>query len=63
MEHGFMDTMWNENAIFTMDWKKFAETEKGAAGHIEHESHVDVFFYIEGVVYHEFLLQKQTVNR
>jgi hypothetical protein len=35
----------NENAFFTMGWKKFTETEKGAAGQVEHESHVDVFFF------------------
>jgi hypothetical protein len=29
-----------------MDWKKFAETEKGVAGQVERESHVDSFFYI-----------------
>jgi hypothetical protein len=45
-----------------MGWKKFAETEKGAAGQVERESHVD-FFYIEGVVHHEFLREGQTVNR
>jgi hypothetical protein len=45
MKHGFTDNMWKKkNAAFTMCWKKFAETEKGAAGQVEHESHVDVFF-------------------
>jgi histone-lysine N-methyltransferase SETMAR len=43
-----------------MGWKKFAETQKGAAGQVERESHIDDFFYIEGV---EFLCQVQTVNR
>jgi hypothetical protein len=52
----------NENAVFTMGWKKFAETEKDAAGQVECESHVDGFFDIEGVVHHEFLCQEQTVN-
>jgi hypothetical protein len=53
----------NENAVFTMGWKKFAETEKGVAGQVECESHVDGFFFdIEGAVHHEFLCQGQTVN-
>jgi hypothetical protein len=30
---------------------------------IERESHVDGFFYIKGVVHHEFLHQGQTVTR
>jgi hypothetical protein len=34
----------NENAAFTVGWKKFAETGKGAAAQVEHESHVDGFF-------------------
>jgi hypothetical protein len=34
----------NENAVFTMGWKKFAKTEKRAAGQVEHDSHVDGFF-------------------
>jgi hypothetical protein len=33
----------NKNAVFTMGWKNFGETEKGAAGQAEHESHVDSF--------------------
>jgi hypothetical protein len=35
--------------------KKFPETEKDATGQVECESHVDVFFDIEGVVHHEYL--------
>jgi hypothetical protein len=48
-----------------MGWKKFVETEKGMAGQVECESHVDgVFFFdIEGVVHHEFLCQGLTVNQ
>jgi transposase len=53
----------NENEVFTIGWKKFAETEKGAAGQVERESHVDGFFYIKGVMHHEFLHQGQTMNR
>jgi hypothetical protein len=34
----------NKNAVFAMGWKKFAETEKGAAGQVERESHVHGFF-------------------
>jgi hypothetical protein len=34
----------NENAVFTVDWKKFAETEKDAAGQVERERHVDNVF-------------------
>jgi hypothetical protein len=34
----------NENVVFTVGWKKFAETEKGAAHQAESESHVDGFF-------------------
>jgi hypothetical protein len=46
-----------------MCWKKFAKTEKGAAGQVELESLLPFFFfYIEGVVHHEFLCQGQTVN-
>jgi hypothetical protein len=44
-------------------WKKFADIEKGMAGQVKRESHVDGFFDIEGVVCHEFLCQGQTVNR
>jgi hypothetical protein len=46
-----------------MGWKKFAETEKSAAGQVERESHIDGFLVIEGAVHHEFLRQEQTVNR
>jgi hypothetical protein len=34
--------------------QKFAETEKGAAGQVESESHVDGFLIV-GVVHHESL--------
>jgi hypothetical protein len=34
----------NKNAVFTVGWKKFAETGKGAAGQVEHASYVDFFF-------------------
>jgi hypothetical protein len=40
----------NENTIFTMGWKKFAETEKGVAGQDRRESHVDGFFLTSRVV-------------
>jgi hypothetical protein len=53
----------NENAVFTMGWKKFAETKRDAAGQVEHGSHVDGSFDIDGVVHHEFLCQGQTLNR
>jgi hypothetical protein len=48
-----------------MGWKKFAETEKGAAGEVECETHVDggFFFGIECAVHHEFLHQGQKVNQ
>jgi hypothetical protein len=52
----------NENPVFTIGWKKFADTKKGAAGQVDRESHVDGFFDMEGVVHHEFLCQGQTVN-
>jgi hypothetical protein len=32
-----------ENAVFTMGWEKFAKTEEGAAGHVQHESHFESF--------------------
>jgi hypothetical protein len=32
------------------------------AGQVERESHVDSFFNIEGVVHHEFLCERQTMN-
>jgi hypothetical protein len=35
----------NENAVFTMGSKNFAETEKGAAGQIKRGSHVDGFLF------------------
>jgi hypothetical protein len=35
----------NENVVFTVCWKKFAETEGGMEGQVEHESHVDCFFF------------------
>jgi hypothetical protein len=31
------------NAFFTIGWKKFVETEKGAAGQVERENRVDGF--------------------
>jgi hypothetical protein len=39
-----------------MGWKKFAEAEKGAVDRVEHESHVDGFFFFDtkGAVHHEF---------
>jgi hypothetical protein len=37
--------------------EKCDETDKGAAGQVERESHVDGFFDIKGVVHHEFLHQ------
>jgi hypothetical protein len=46
-----------------MSWKKFAEIEKGAAGQVECESHVDGFFFdIEGVMHHEFLCQERKTS-
>jgi hypothetical protein len=45
-----------------MGWKKFAKKEKGVAGQVKSESHVDGFVDIKGVVHHEFLCQGQTVN-
>jgi hypothetical protein len=42
---------------------KNSPTEKCAVGKVERESHVDFFFYIKGVLHHEFLSQGQTVNR
>jgi hypothetical protein len=38
----------NKKSIFTMGWKKFAETEKGTVGQVEHESHVDGIFLHRG---------------
>jgi hypothetical protein len=40
----------NENAVFKMDWKKFAETEKGAWDQVGGESHVDFFFLASTVL-------------
>jgi hypothetical protein len=51
-----------ENAFFIIYWKKFAETEKDMARHVERESRVEGFFQIAGVVHHEFLHQGQTLN-
>jgi hypothetical protein len=34
----------NENAVFTMGWKKLSKTEKGASGQVEREG-VDGFFF------------------
>jgi hypothetical protein len=53
----------NKSLVFTIVWKKFTKTEKGAAGQVKSESHVDGFFYIKGVLHHEFSCQGQTVNR
>jgi hypothetical protein len=63
-KHGFFWVQCGkENAVFTLGWKKFADTRKDMAGQVDCESHVDVFFLdIEGVVHHEFLCQGQTVN-
>jgi hypothetical protein len=38
-----------------MGWKKFTDAEKGAAGQVELESHVDDFFFfdMDGIVHHE----------
>jgi hypothetical protein len=33
-----------ETGVLTMDWKKIADTEKGAAGEVEHKIHVVVLF-------------------
>jgi hypothetical protein len=52
----------NENAVFTMGWKTFIETEEGTVDQVKHESHVDSFFDIKGVVHHKFLCQGQIVN-
>jgi hypothetical protein len=38
----------NENAIFTMGCKNFTENEKGVAGQVERESHVDGFLLHRG---------------
>jgi hypothetical protein len=58
-----MDTMWKQNAVWIgLGWKNFAETEKFVVGQFEHESHVDRFFYIKGIVHHEFLHQGKQVN-
>jgi hypothetical protein len=38
----------NKNAVFMMGWKKFAETEKGAAGQVKRERHVDGSFWHRG---------------
>jgi 16S rRNA U516 pseudouridylate synthase RsuA-like enzyme len=48
-----------------VDWKNFAENEKGATGHVKCESPVDglLLLDIEGVFHHKFLRQGQTVNR
>jgi hypothetical protein len=55
-----------EMKMLSSQWvrKKFAKTQKGAAGQVERESHIDGFFFdIKGVVHHEFLCQGHTVNR
>jgi hypothetical protein len=57
MKHGFMDMMWKRKRSLHNGLETFAETEKGAAGQVEHESRVDVLFYSEGVVHDEFLRQ------
>jgi hypothetical protein len=33
----------NENAVFTIGWKNFAQTEKGVAGQVQRRSHGDFF--------------------
>jgi hypothetical protein len=48
---GLLIRCGNKNAVFTTGWKKFAKTEKDAVGQVKHESHVDRFSYIEGVVH------------
>jgi hypothetical protein len=57
------EKMWKRKCSLHNRLEKFAETEKGAAGQVESEIHVDGFFDIEGVVHHGFLCQGQTVNR
>jgi hypothetical protein len=52
----------NENAVFTMGWKKFSETEKGAMSLVERESHFDNFFWHRGCCVSWILSQGQTVN-
>jgi hypothetical protein len=42
---------------------KIRRERRSAGGHVERGSHVDGFFGIEGIVHHEFLRQRQTVNR
>jgi hypothetical protein len=47
-----------------MGWKKFTETEKGVAGQVERESHVDSFFLTLRVLcIMNSLRLGQTVNR
>jgi hypothetical protein len=49
----------NKNAVFTMGWKKFTETEKVTVGQVELESHIDGFLF----VHHEFICKGKTMNR
>jgi hypothetical protein len=39
-----MDTMWKRKCSLHNGLEKLAEIEEGAAGQVEHESHVDGFF-------------------
>jgi hypothetical protein len=55
--------MWKRKHSLHNGLGKFAKTEKGEAGQVKSESHVDGFFDIKGVVHHKFLQQGQTVNR
>jgi hypothetical protein len=47
---GLWEKCGNENSVFTMGWKKFAETEKGAVGQVKCESHVDGVFFTSRVL-------------
>jgi hypothetical protein len=55
----------NENATFTVGWKKFPKTEWDVAGQVKCESHVDgfVFFTSRVLCIMNSYVRGQTVNR
>jgi hypothetical protein len=49
----------SKNTVFTMGWKKLAETEKGTVGQVKSASNAKSVFKIEGVVHHDSYVRRK----
>lgn len=56
-----MYSVWKQKCSLHYGLQKSFEIKKGMTGQVEHESHVQRVFYIDGVVSNEFLPHGQTV--